>query len=1021
MRALLILMLVGAVVLAQGRKKPVFEVPEGQKKAPPERRVFDRDALDRTIQRLAGWPNDRARKAAERLIVQKEKSLPLVLEVLVSAEPDDARLKPGAAYVVGRVGDKTHALTLLLVAAERPQQRHAAVFFESAWRLQPEQTVTEAFRFFHLAETTLRRQSTKFVLDRISRENLPGIHDLLDRRKSERPFTREIGLRLLDRLVETRQVDWGDAGPYFYRSLGDESPQVSSRAMRLLAGRNDPENIKELNHLITKELSYWRQRSYSALALSLLSSAYKVQPFEPETLKTLRGAKGLEHPKETLAQASAALALAQAALRTNDKALVKLLDREVPIVLIDAVGARRHHYRDFGSVMPLAYAMLRRITGQTFPDHAPAWAAWWRDSGRRFRAKRELIEVDADELENLEIELSQPAEAGGVRVRLTVVGKQKPTFLHGRAYAVPPEDLKRLADVLRGYGFFETDEVDRASATRTAALVAMRVGDLDRMVSFDIGEGKTEIRDAIRGQVDELVGRYAWQAWWDIDQQPSWQLFFAQNRKWFAEHTDPNERAERLRAMVAGSLNDLVEADDRLYAVQSVAALPGGGGALKPNEVEAVVKAVAAEREANEFLAATVELLVPDAGGEAAEKLIDALADKIGPTSRALLIRVCQGLPEDHVARLATDPRWKVRRAAVGALANSTAEGAVAALRARLADEEISVRAAAAEALARRKDPATLSTLAELASSTMAVVRQTAAYSYGMLGGREGRSGVLHLLYQDRNPEVRIRAIRGLEESGDPEAPRLILGVFKGENDPRVRAAAANALVELETPELVDHLTDTLQLTDGMAPERVAIVAVLARFRSNKPLDMLRAVLAGDDQVSADAAALGLARRWDDASLIQLIRMIKNGARERTAVRHLQLLTSRSFENADFKRQAENYEGWATTHSTGNPRLWYRDALDDRGYDVIALGKWVDAKTFGPVPDEAVPELLRALRDNAWYIQRNASFLLGLRMGEDAPDTITFSTSPRDVEAAIRAYNDWWAALSQEKRAAKEG
>ena len=117
MRALLILMLVGAVVLAQGRKKPVFEVPEGQKKAPPERRAFDRDALDRTIQRLAGFPNDRARKAAERLIVQKEKSLPLVLEVLVSAEPDDARLKPGAAYVVGRVGDKTHALTLLLVAA----------------------------------------------------------------------------------------------------------------------------------------------------------------------------------------------------------------------------------------------------------------------------------------------------------------------------------------------------------------------------------------------------------------------------------------------------------------------------------------------------------------------------------------------------------------------------------------------------------------------------------------------------------------------------------------------------------------------------------------------------------------------------------------------------------------------------------------------------------------------------------------------------------------------------------------
>ena len=47
--------------------------------------------------------------------------------------------------------------------------------------------------------------------------------------------------------------------------------------------------------------------------------------------------------------------------------------------------------------------------------------------------------------------------------------------------------------------------------------------------------------------------------WWDIDQQPSWQLFFAENRKWFAEHTDVGERADRVRAMVAGALNDIVD------------------------------------------------------------------------------------------------------------------------------------------------------------------------------------------------------------------------------------------------------------------------------------------------------------------------------------------------------------------------------------------------------------------------------------------------------------------------------
>ncbi|MHC4549787.1 MAG: HEAT repeat domain-containing protein [Planctomycetota bacterium] len=1032
-RTLLILALAAGILWAQGKpkKKPLFEIPEDRKPQAGKQAASARDALDRTIQRLAGFPNDRARKAAERLVVQKEKSLPLILEVLVSAEPEVAPLKPGAAYVLGRIGDRTHFLTLLLVAAEKPQQRQAAAFLEAAWRLEPERAVAEAFRFFHLAETTLRHQATKFVLDRVAKENLPAILELIDRRKAERPFTREIGLRLLDRLVETRQVPWIEqdesgreigVGTHFYRALGDESPQVSSRAMRLLASRNDPANIKELNHLITKELSYWRQRSYAALALSLLSSAYRVQPFAPETIEVLRGPRGLGHPKETLARASSALALAQTALRTNDRNLVRLLDQEIPIVLIDAVGARRHHYRDFGSVMPLAYSMLRRITGQDFADHAPVWAKWWRDHGRRFRAKRELLEVEAGELANLDVELKEPETAGGERIRLTVVGRQRPSFLHGRAYALPPEEMETLVALLRRRGFFAAAEADAAVVERTAAIVVMRIGDLDRTVAYDdLGESETPLRDEIRAHFDRLVRSYAWQLWWDLDRQPSWPLFFVANRKWFNEHRDPAERADRLRTMIAGALNDTISLNDRLYALRFAASLPGGGGAFDPDEVAAVVKAVSAEREANEFVDAAVDLLVPAAGAPAAEALIDALAQKIGPASRALLIKICRGLPPEHVARLAGDPRWKVRRAAVAALAEHDLPQTREVLTARLQDEEISVRAAAAEALARRKDPVVLPVLAELASSTMPLVRGNAAHAYGLLGSREGRQGIQHLLYQDRNPEVRVRAIQGLVAGGDPLAPKLIVGVFEGESDVRVRAVAATALIEMETPALVDQLIETLQLTDALAPERVALVNVLARFKSNKPLAILRAVLGGDDEVSADAAALGLARRWDDAALVQLIRMLKNGSNERTAVRHLQLLTSRAFDNPSFARQAENYEGWATAHATGNPRVWFRDALEERGYDVRPLQAFVEAKEPGQVPDEAVPLLLSVLRDKDWYLQRNASFLLSRRIGPGAPPVITYATAPGEAEGAIRAYHDWWSAQLAKKRAQEEG
>ena len=167
------------------------------------------------MERLAGWPSERSRRAAEQLIVRREKSLALVIDVLLSQDKRYDKMKPGAAYVLGRIGERTHFLTPLLVAAEKKQRRHAAVFLEAAWRLNPERAVAEAFRFFQLSDTTLRREATKFVRDRLSGKNLPAVLELLDRRMSERPFTREVGLVLLDRLVSTEQITWKDAGPRF--------------------------------------------------------------------------------------------------------------------------------------------------------------------------------------------------------------------------------------------------------------------------------------------------------------------------------------------------------------------------------------------------------------------------------------------------------------------------------------------------------------------------------------------------------------------------------------------------------------------------------------------------------------------------------------------------------------------------------------------------------------------------------------------------------------------------------------
>jgi hypothetical protein len=286
MRVLIFLLCATASVWAQD--KPKFDRPQPAPKleAKTAGDAGD-DELQATIRRLAGWPSERAQRAAERLIVQKERSLAPVQAVLMDPRAEAAPYKAGAAYVMGRIGEPNQALTLLLIATERRQQRHAATFLDAAWRLDPAVAVSEAFRFFHLSETTLRNEAFKFVLARVTKDHLPAIRDLLDRRLAEKSFTREIGLRLLDRLIETEGVTWADVSDRFYRALGDESPQVASRVMRVLAGRNDAENVKALNDLITKDVSYWRQRSYAALALGIMSAGYKIQPLEEQALEVL--------------------------------------------------------------------------------------------------------------------------------------------------------------------------------------------------------------------------------------------------------------------------------------------------------------------------------------------------------------------------------------------------------------------------------------------------------------------------------------------------------------------------------------------------------------------------------------------------------------------------------------------------------------------------------------------------------------------------------------------------------------
>jgi len=858
MRLLLALILLAAPLWAQGSKrKPVFDTDDVPPAEKDDEEEEERDPIGSAIEGLDGWPRDSAQRAAEILVVQREKSLPRIVSVLVSQRRSDIELKPGAAYVLGRIGDKSHAKTLILVAAEKEQHKHASTFLEAAFELDPDIAVKEAFRFFHLSATTLRHQAVRFVRDHIGKENLPQVFELLDRRETDLAMARDIAVQLIDQLLQKNILTWADVSKPVYRALGDTSPQVARRAMQLCAARREKENVDALNDLITRELSFWRERSYAALALSIHSSAYRVQPFTEEALALLQTDKGLRHPKELLVQASAALALAQVALRTSEPKLVKLLDREIPIVLIEAVGAGNRHYRDFSSVMPLAYTMLRRITGKSFPDQAPIWARWWRDNGRNFRARRELVEVEETDLASAVVDVRPPGGGEGDGIRVAVVGNVRPSYRHGVAFAVEAARMQGIVDVLRGAGFFEKPEADPHEVESDEALVVMRVGDLVRTVALGRGAGQEKVLAAMM----EIGADQQWQHFWDRDAYEGWDLFFADQNRWFHANKDPHERATRLRAMIAASLDDMLYVEERVRAVKTLKELPGSAKALDDEQLDALVKALSAEPGTNAFVVHAVDFLVPDGGRKAALKLVDVLTMQIGPDAQALLYQVCSSLPPEEIVALSEDKRWEARVAATEALADVDPAISGPALRARLEDEVVLVRVAAAEVLARRKDKAVLPTLAALAqSSTRADVRGAAAFAYGLIGGEEGLRGIEPLLFDDAEADVRRRAVEGLRQGKTAGAAELILRVFEGETDRTVRAAAAFAVVDLETPELVETLIQRLEVTDVGSNARVALVNVLARFEDPRTTPVLQRVLRGDDINSRDAAPLGRER-----------------------------------------------------------------------------------------------------------------------------------------------------------------
>ena len=114
----------------------------------------------------------------------------------------------------------------------------------------------------------------------------------------------------------------------------------------------------------------------------------------------------------------------------------------------------------------------------------------------------------------------------------------------------------------------------------------------------------------------------------------------------------------------------------------------------------------------------------------------DALTARVADLQTQLEALETQTAQMGEQLRAYAHQHRQARVAATKALEKVKPEISSKPLRARLSDDVVLVRVAAAEALARRKDQKALPALASLAqNTTRPSVRAAAAYAYGLIGG----------------------------------------------------------------------------------------------------------------------------------------------------------------------------------------------------------------------------------------------------------------------------------------------
>mgnify|MGYP002830021999 CR=1 FL=1 len=308
----------------------------------------------------------------------------------------------------------------------------------------------------------------------------------------------------------------------------------------------------------------------------------------------------------------------------------------------------------------------------------------------------------------------------------------------------------------------------------------------------------------------------------------------------------------------------------RLMAVGIVMMLMGSVCLAHADQMDDVVQTLI--REASEESLEDVESTLLRLGPMAVDSLVRLLASDDNAL-RMTAVRVLGSMDhtiDEKLFQALRDDRWKVRVAAVSALAHHQSEMVVKHLLTKLHDLHPSVRSASARALGRIGNAEAIDSLILALQDAQRIVRKSAAKALGRIGDPRAIVPLIAILQE--GGVVQRESMRALAHIGPPAIQPLSAIVSDGNQNASVRQIAALVLREIALLERVTSIADSVPalgvgLRDNDAGVRQASADALVII-GQPAADLLRTALLNDldPGVRAEAATIfgrsGSATAW---------------------------------------------------------------------------------------------------------------------------------------------------------------